>query len=86
MPEPSRSSQQSSPLLPGSDGSLDTVLKDDRIEVRGCLSRTDWELVYLAANKFAQSCGLSIATFDLQQAELGAREVARAEPAAATEL
>jgi hypothetical protein len=73
--------------MPDSNGSLDTLLKDDLIEVRGRLSRTEWELVYLAASKFAQSCGLSIATFDLQQAELGAqRKVKRAEPAAATEL
>ena len=73
--------------MPDSNGSLDTLLTDDLIEVRGCLSRTEWELVYLAANKFAQSCGLSIATFDLQQAELGAqRKVERAEPAAGTEL
>ena len=40
------------------------------VEVRGRLSRTDWELVYLAAHKFAQEHGLRIERFDLQSAEL----------------
>jgi hypothetical protein len=43
---------------------------DTMIEVRGRLSRTDWELVYLAAHKFAREYGLSIERFDLQSAEL----------------
>lgn len=50
------------------NGSLQT--SEELVEVRGCLSRTDWELVYLAARKFAQEHGLRITRFDLQSAEL----------------
>ena len=39
------------------------------IEVRGRLSRTQWEIVYLAAVQFAQRYGLSIERFDLKSAE-----------------
>jgi hypothetical protein len=39
------------------------------LEVRGCLSRTDWEIVYLAAVQFAQQHGLTIECFDLKPAE-----------------
>jgi hypothetical protein len=48
--------------------------RDERIEVRGCLSRTEWELVYLAARKFAQAHGLRISDFDLQSAEFDVQE------------
>jgi len=40
------------------------------IEVQGCLSRTDWEIVYLAAVQFAHQQGLTIERFDLQSREL----------------
>ena len=43
---------------------------EELIEVRGCMSRTEWELVYVAASQFAQAHGLSITRFDLQSAEL----------------
>jgi hypothetical protein len=63
---------------------LETQVSQELIEMRGCLSRTEWELVYLAASQFAQSHGLSIACFDLKSAELGDQaRVADAEPAAA---
>ncbi len=45
-----------------SDGSL--------IEVHGCLSRTQWEIVYLAAVQFAQQQGLTIERFDLRSTAL----------------
>ena len=62
---------------------LDARVSEEMIEVRGCMSRTEWELVYLAASQFAQSNGLSIARFDLKPAELGEQgQVADAEPAA----
>jgi len=53
------------------DGSL--------IEVHGCLSRTQWEIVYLAAVQFAQQQGLTIERFDLRSAAL---ESGTGEPAA----
>ena len=60
---------------------LETKVSGEVIEVRGCMSRTEWELVYLAATRFAQSSGLSIACFDLQPAELREQElVAEVEP------
>jgi hypothetical protein len=54
--------------------SLETHASEELIEVRGCLSRTEWELVYLAASKFAQSRGLSIVRFDLKPAELDGQQ------------
>jgi hypothetical protein len=54
--------------------SLETQALDERIEVRGRLSRTEWELVYVAARKFAQAHGLSISHFDLQSAEINEQE------------
>jgi hypothetical protein len=60
------------------DGSLKT--SEELVEIRGCLSRTDWELVYLAARKFAQAHGLSIARFDLQSAEVDGQRQAMDAP------
>ena len=57
---------------------------DGIVEVRGRLSRTHWELVYLAAQKFAQENGLSIECFDLQCAELDERLRDLDAPASAT--
>lgn len=48
--------------------SADAQASEKLIEVRGCMSRTEWELMYLAASQFAQSHGLSISRFDLQSA------------------
>jgi len=45
---------------------------DQTIEVRGRLSRTEWELVYLAACSFAQAHGFKVEAFELQAAELDA--------------
>jgi len=45
---------------------------DQTIEVRGRLSRTEWELVYLAARSFAQAHGFKVEAFELQPAELDA--------------
>ena len=50
------------------DNSADAQASEKLIEVRGCMSRTEWELMYLAASQFAQSHGLSISRFDLQSA------------------
>jgi hypothetical protein len=61
---------------------LEARASGELIEVRGCMSRTEWELVYLAARQFAQSQGLSITCFDLKPAEFGEQgRVADAEPA-----
>jgi hypothetical protein len=60
---------------------VEAQVSGEMIEVRGCMSRTEWELVYLAASQFAQSSGLSIACFDLKPAELGEQKlVAAVEP------
>jgi hypothetical protein len=48
---------------PPADG---TRTDDNSIEVHGCLSRTQWEIVYLAAMQFAQQQGLTIERFDLR--------------------
>jgi hypothetical protein len=49
---------------------LDVRASQELIEVRGRLSRTEWEMVYLAARKMALAHGLSIERFELQSAEL----------------
>ena len=68
--------------MTGTSNALEAQVSGEVIEVRGCMSRTEWELVYLAASQFAQSSGLSIARFDLKPAELGEQgQVADAEPA-----
>ena len=46
-----------------------TQASDELVEVRGCLSRIEWELLYLAAHKFAQAHALTITRFDLQSTE-----------------
>jgi hypothetical protein len=51
-------------------GWLDVQTSEEIVEVRGHLSRTEWEFVYLAARKMALSHGLSVARFELQSAEL----------------
>jgi hypothetical protein len=49
---------------------LQVQASHDLLEVRGLLSRTEWELVYLAASKLALEHGLSIEHFGLQSVEL----------------
>jgi len=62
---------------------IEAQVSGELIEVRGCMSRTEWELVYLAASQFAQAHGLSIRRFDLQSAELdGQRQGTDAPPLA----
>ena len=56
------------------NAALETQASEELIEVRGRLSRTEWELVYLAARKFALAHGLSIARFDLQSAEFDGQQ------------
>jgi hypothetical protein len=55
------------PLAPADGGRKN----DGLIEVSGCLSRTQWEIVYLAAVQFAQQQGLTIERFDLRSNEFG---------------
>jgi hypothetical protein len=55
------------------NNSVDAQFSEELIELRGCMSRNEWELVYLAARRFAQAHGLSIERFDLQSAELDAQ-------------
>jgi hypothetical protein len=49
--------------------SVDAQVLCELVEVRGCMNRTEWELVYLATRRFAQVHGLSIESFDLLSAE-----------------
>lgn len=60
--------------------SVEAQVLGQLIEVRGCMSRTEWELVYLAASQFAQAHGLSIRRFDLQSAELDGQRQATDAP------
>lgn len=60
--------------------SIEAQLAGELIELRGCMSRTEWELVYLAASQFAQAHGLSIRRFDLQSAELDGQRQATYAP------
>ena len=46
-----------------------TLASEGAIEVHGCLTRTEWELVYLAARSFAQAHGLHV-DFELRPVEL----------------
>jgi hypothetical protein len=48
--------------------SVEVRASDMLVDVRGCLSRTEWELVYLMASKFAQTHGLTITGFELEPA------------------
>lgn len=43
----------------------------DCIEVTGCLSRADWEVLYLKTRELARRHGLKVRLFKLQPAELG---------------
>lgn len=45
------------------------------IELSGRLSRTEWEMVYVAARSFAQAHGLSLEQFDLQSVESDEQEL-----------
>jgi hypothetical protein len=52
------------------NGWLEMQTSHELVEMRGCLSRTEWEFVYLAARKMALAHGLNIAHFELRSAEL----------------
>jgi hypothetical protein len=52
--------------------SVEVRASDMLVDVRGCLSRAEWELVYLMASKFAQTHGLTITGFELEPAEAAA--------------
>jgi hypothetical protein len=51
-------------------GHIEMHASQEAVEVRGRLTRTEWELVYLAIRKLALADGLSIERFDLESAEL----------------
>lgn len=57
--------------------SIEVQASDVVVDLRGCLSRTEWELVYLMASKFAQEHGLTITAFDLLPAELNDPQAGR---------